>query len=122
MLKTLTLSNFFSGTQTSGLQAKKSRIKTQTSSVRLFTAAVLSGLSVYLLLGYVAEVNSNSSKGYEIKKMQLKFSELSEQQKKLNFKVAENTSMVSIQEGFLSANFVPAETPVFLEASRLTQR
>jgi hypothetical protein len=122
MLKTLTFSNFFSGTQTSGLQAKKSRIKTQVSSVRLFAAAVLSGLSVYLLLGYVAEVNSNSSKGYEIKKMQLKFSDLNEQQKKLNFKVAENTSMISIQEGFLSANFVPAETPVFLESTRLTQR
>ena len=122
MLKTLTLSNIFASAQAGTFQARKSRVKAQASSVRLFSAVILSGLSAYLLLGYLAEVNSNSSKGYEIKKMQQKLSDLSEQQKKLNFKVAENTSMISIQEGFLSANFVPAETPVFLESTRLTQR
>jgi len=122
MLKSLTLTNFFSSSETSAAPVRKSRVKSQTHPARFSAALVLMSLSVYFLLGYLAEVNGNSSRGYEIKRMQLRLAEISEQQKKLNLKVAENTSMLSIQEGFLSANFVPAETPTFLEATRLTQR
>ncbi len=122
MLKTLTLSNFFSTADTLSQAAKKGRVKSQNHPLRLFAALFLLALNAYLLLGYFVEVNGNSSKGYEIKKMQQQITDLTDAQKKLNLKLAENTSMVSIQEGFLSANFVPAETPVFLESTRLTQR
>lgn len=122
MLKSLALTNFFSSPETSAMPLRKSRIKSPAHPARFSAALVLMSLSVYFLLGYLAEVNSNSSRGYEIKKMQTKLADITEQQKKLNLKVAENTSMLSIQEGFLSANFVPAETPTFLETTRLTQR
>ncbi len=122
MFKSLTLTNFFSSSEVSATPLRKSRIKSQTHPGRFSAALILMSLSVYFLLGYLTEVNGNSSRGYEIKRMQTKLSDISEQQKKLNLKVAENTSMISIQEGFLSANFVPAETPTFLQTTRLTQR
>lgn len=88
----------------------------------LSASVLLIAISVYLLLGYFVEINGNASKGYEIKQMQEKIADLADQQKKLTLKLAENSSMVSIQQGFLGANFVVAETPTFLESTRLTQR
>ena len=125
MLKTLTLSRFFSPETTapqSVVRRPRAGLRQQASPVWLSASVFFIALSVYLLLGYFVEVNGNSSKGYEIKQMQQKISTLADQQKKLTLKLAENSSMVSIQEGFLSTNFVVAETPTFLETTRLTQR
>lgn len=125
MLKTLTLPSFLSphaSATPSAVRRPRTGLRQQASPVWLSASVFLVAVSVYLLLGYFVEVNGNSSKGYEIKQMQQKISSLADQQKKLTLKLAENSSMVSIQEGFLGANFVVAETPTFLETTRLTQR
>ncbi len=75
-----------------------------------------------LLMSYIYGVNDFAAKGYEIKTLQTKLAALNEDNKKINLKVSEASSMVSIQSDYLSANYVSAGTPKFLQVPQLTQR
>jgi hypothetical protein len=108
-----------------------SKIKTQSakkSSGNTFRFYVASGLIVanlVLVMAYVYGVNRVASQGYEMKALQKRLAVLTEENKKISLKVAEAGSMVSIQSGFLSANFVPAGNLKFLQVpppAQFTQR
>lgn len=122
MLKALALDNFW------GLvfSKKKSSVakKSDTNNLRFFASVALITASVVLLMSYIYGVNNFSAKGYEIKALQKSVTALSEENKKINLKISEAGSMVSIQSGFTAANFVPAGTPRFLEVktNQFTQR
>ena len=73
-------------------------------------------------MSYIYSVNDYANKGYEIKVLQKRLSGLTADNKKINLKVSGATSMVGIQSDFLSANFVAAGTPKFLQATQLTER
>ncbi len=111
--------------------SKKSVIKTarpasKVSPVRFWLAAGLIAANSVLLLSYVYGVNDFTSTGFEIKTLQGKLGNMDEANKKLNLKISEASSMVSIQSDFLNANFVAAGMSKYLTvdpgANRLTQR
>lgn len=124
MVKEFALNNFwapvFSKTKVS-YTAKKTQ-----SPAHFWLAVGLIAANTVLLMSYIYGVNDFASKGYEIKALQTKLNNLNEDNKKINLKISEATSMVAIQSDFLSANFVPAGTAKFLvvdpNANRLTQR
>src|SRR5581483_7069314 len=72
-----------------------------------YLALTLIAACALLLLSYIYGVNDFASKGYQIKVLQAKVSALNEDNTKINLKVSEAGSMVQIQNGFLSSNFVP---------------
>ncbi len=120
MLKTFALPNLF---PFSKIKLRPHNLASQKTSVwPQILALTLIAANIFLLFGYLQGVNSYSSSGYEIKKVQSYIANLDEENKKLDFKLAESVSMVAIQSEFLSANFVSAGTPVFLETNQFTQR
>jgi hypothetical protein len=112
-------------------KSKKAAFKTakagvHVSSARLWLAGGLITANAVLLLSYVYGVNDFTSTGYEIKTLQAKLNNFDEANKKLNLKISEANSMVSIQTDFLNANFVAAGANKYLtidpNANYLTQR
>ena len=75
-----------------------------------------------LFLSYLVSVNNYASSGYEMKQLQVKLAQLTDENNKLNVKTSEVSSMITVQSDFLSANFVPAGTPTFLQDNQLTRR
>jgi len=123
MLRDLALNNIFnfnSVARTAPLAARKSAGKSHTGQSIL--AAGLIAVNVVLLASYLVSVNGSAASGYEIKKMRTELATLTEENQKLNVKVSEISSMVSIQDQVLSADFVPAGTPQFLQQTQLTRR
>jgi len=96
--------------------------KKETRDLRFFLAVILIALNVMLLMSYIYGVNKYTANGYDIKKLQTQLAGLTEENKKINLKISEAGSMVSIQSNFLNSNFVAAGTPKFLEVTQLTQR
>lgn len=95
----------------------------EAAGARFWVSVALIGANVILLGSYIYGVNDFTNKGYEIKTLQTKLAVLSDQNKQINLQVSEASSMVSIQSDFLSANFVAAGTPRFLQpTSQLTIR
>ncbi len=90
---------------------------TAKNSRRARLAFALVAANIVLLFAYVYGVNQFTSQGYEIKTLQNQLANLTSDNKQINLKVSEAASMVSIQNDFLSANYVPAETPKFLQAN-----
>ena len=122
MLKALALDSFWPQVfaRTKNVAAKKSTV----SNLRFYLAIGLIAANLVLLMSYIYGVNDYASKGYQIKALQKRLSVLNDDNKKVNLKVSEASSMVAIQSGFLSANFVPAGSSKFLEvsANQFTQR
>lgn len=127
MIKALALESFWSQL----FSSKPKRIgvikpASADTSLRFWLATGLIAANAVLLLSYIYGVNDFASKGYEIKALQTKLSQLNDDNKKINLKISEATSMVAIQSDFLNANFVPAGTAKFLvvnpNANQLTQR
>ena len=94
--------------------------KTFSVSPKKLWLYVLAGLNIVLFFSYILGVNSNTSQGYEIKKLQTQISSFTEQNKKLNLKISEISSMVSIQNNLVTENFVSAGTPKFLEVRQFS--
>ena len=88
------------------------------SSWRVFFGAGLVVANAALLLSYVYGVNQFASQGYEITALQQRLNTLTTDNKQLNLKMAQATSMVAIQNDFLSANYVLAATPNFLQTGQ----
>ncbi len=80
----------------------------------------LAALNVILLGAYVFQVNSNTSQGYEIKKIQARVGSLTEENRKLSLKTAEAGSMAKMESEVEKSGFVAAGTPVFLETRSFT--
>lgn len=78
--------------------------------------------NVLLFISFLSGVNSYSSTGYEIKKLQNRLSYLTEENKKLNLKVAESSSIVTVENEFLDKYFVSAGTPEFLQINQYSQK
>jgi len=123
MFKALALEAFWSpfSVKTKRQNTKVAK-KTDAGTARFVLAVALIAANVMLLGGYVYGVNKSASSGYEIKALQTQLSSLTEDNKKLGLKVAEASSMVSIQNDFLSSNFVAAGTSKFLQDPQFSQR
>ena len=122
MLKALALDNFWSPfTAKSKIKVIK---KEGVASLRVWLAAGLIVANAALLMSYVYGVNEYASQGYQITSLKKQLSELTQSNNKITLQVSEASSMVTIQNDYLSANFVPAGTPKFLQESqnRLTER
>ena len=122
MPKALALDNFsfpfFSKTKSFALK------NSSVNNNRFYLALGLIAINSIMLFSYILGVNNFASQGYQIKALQKQLSVLSEDNKKISLKVSEANSMVAIQSGFLSANFVAEGTPKFLEViqNQFTQR
>ncbi len=99
--------------------AKKESVKnfsrnwTRVSGKKLAIRGMIA-LNLLLLASYLQGINSYSSTGYEIKKLQSRLTVLTEQNKQLSVKAAELSSMAGLQNDFSSLGYVPAGTPHFL--------
>jgi hypothetical protein len=114
MIKALALENFWA---TVFSKAKKQSFVKESHSVKYWLSVGLIAANVILLMSYIYGVNDYTNKGYEIKTLQKKLSALTEDNKKINLKVSQATSMVGIQSDFLNANFVAVGTPKFLSVN-----
>jgi hypothetical protein len=92
------------------------KVQKQTSAK--IWAYTLIGLNLALFFSYIVGVNVNTSQGYEIKKVQNQIAVSTEQNKKLNLKISEISSMVKIQNDLVGQSFVSAGTPKFLEVKQ----
>ena len=119
-MKVLNFQNFFAGSffATKKKQSFRAPLKPQAVWLGFFLAS----LCAVVLMSYLFGVNSYSSKGYEIKSLQTKLTQLSEDNKKMNLKVSEISSMVGIQSELQNSNFISAGTPLFLEVNQFSQK
>jgi hypothetical protein len=133
MHKILSLLNFIPLTfreKTSAASITQARLKrAQSASLKIASVKwhrpalfVIAGLNSLLLVSYLFGVNSYSASGYEIRQMQFKVSELSEQNRKLKVKFAEANSITSLQQRFENSDFVSIENPLFLEVRHFSQK
>ncbi len=119
MIKTLALENFW---PVSFAKTKKINVKrAEANPWRFWLALALIATNAAFLMSYIYGVNENASRGYEITQLQKQLADLNTQNKTITLKISEATSMVSIQSDFLSANFVPAGTPKFLQTGQYAQ-
>lgn len=75
-----------------------------------------------LILSYLVQVNSFSTKGYEIKSLQKKVESLRNDQKALEVQSAELQSLQRIQGNPSVLNMVPVSTISYVQTKSLTQR
>lgn len=123
MLKALALDNFwpsFSARKASGIRVIK-KVETH-SNIRFWFSVLLIAVNAVLLMSYIYGVNQFANSGYRISVLQKQLSALSDSNKAITLQVSEASSMVQIQSDFLSANFIPAGTPKFLQVSRVAER
>lgn len=124
MFKVLALDNFwsqFSSGKASGVRVIK-KTESRYSVYKFWFSVSLVAVNAVLLMSYIYGVNQFAGAGYQIGVLQKQLSDLNDSNKKINMRISEVTSMVSIQNDFLSANFVPAGTPKFLQATQVAQR
>lgn len=70
-------------------------------------------LVVVLLVLYVVRLATVSVKGYDISSLQTQVNTLQEENQRLEFEIAKNASMQSIQTRLKRIQFVPAQNPEF---------
>lgn len=124
MLKALALDNVwptFLSRKSSRINVIK-KVESRYTAVRFWFSVSLIAVNALLLISYIYGVNQNANTGYQIGVLQKQLAGLNDSNKKINMQISEATSMVSIQNDFLSANFIPAGTPKFLRSTQLTQR
>jgi cell division protein FtsL len=120
MTKAFALDNFWTTVFPKTKKINSARVSTSRST-RFWVAIILIAANVVVLTSYIYGVNEFASRGYQISSLENNLSDLTSQNKALNLQIAEATSMVSIQNDFLSANFVPAGTPKFITVSELAE-
>lgn len=124
MLKALALDNFwptFNSRKVSGIRVIK-KTESRYSVYKFWFSVSLIAINAVLLMSYIYGVNQFAGTGYQTGVLQKQLADLNDSNKKINMRISEVTSMVSIQNDFLSANFVPAGTPKFLQATQVAQR
>jgi hypothetical protein len=120
MIKTLSWNNVFQSAPVS----RRANAKTSPvlRAVYLWVSYGLITANTVLLVSYFIGVNSATSKGYEIKKLQTNITSLNEENKKLTLKISEKTSMAQLQTEIANSSFVPVGNSVFVEVNRYTKR
>jgi hypothetical protein len=118
--KAYALDNFWFGIFPKSKGLKIVKTKSENSSMMFLAGVLLVAINVILLGSYIYGVNDYASKGYEIQKLQNTLSALNVSNKQINLQIAQASSMVSIQNDFLSANFVPATTAKFLQVNQFS--
>jgi hypothetical protein len=124
MLKALALDNFlpsFSSRKKSAVHLIK-KSETGNSTLRFWLAVSLIAINAVLLMSYIYGVNQFANTGYQISTLQKQLSVLNDSNKAITLQVSEASSMVQIQNDFLSSNFVPAGTPKFLTTPQVAER
>lgn len=90
-----------------GVKTKKTALKTRYMPKINFGVAILIFLGIFGIL-YLVEVNSISTKGYEIRTLEKRVFELSESAKRLQLEVAEQQSIQNIEGAVRVLNLVPS--------------
>ena len=117
--KALALDNFLPGLFSKTKSQSFSK-KGEVSNFRFWLSVGLIAANTVLLMSYIYGVNESASKGYHIQSLQKTLAALNLDNKQVSLKVATASSMVTIQSDFLSANFVPAGTPKFLQVPQFS--
>ncbi len=106
---TLTHSN------TVGLGERKQAIKSQPARVGKVTLNFLLVVFITALgIFYIFEVNSNATKGYEIRLLEKRVQELKDSREKLKIQEAESKSMYNIEERTKGLNMVAPKDVSYL--------
>jgi len=115
MFKALALPSIFSSLlpQTTAKQSGRRNISV-VKPRQMVVAVSLVVLNVVVLVSYLVGFNSYAAKGYEIKQLQTKLGKMTEENKKLNIKASEMSSMLTVQGGSVNSGYVAAGTPYFL--------
>lgn len=126
MQKTIALNSFFPFLRTSEkIQKYKEkpvlRLTTQRGT-KFAISVVLAAANMVIIFSYLMGVNGYASSGYEIHSLQKRISELGEQNKQINLKVAEVSSVVSIQSDYLTSRFVSAGSVKFIQSSQFSKK
>ncbi|MHB8871403.1 MAG: hypothetical protein ACYC5G_03030 [Candidatus Doudnabacteria bacterium] len=104
--------------------SRESRVKTTKNNILLNNRT---GVFVFvalclMLLTYIVQINSFSTKGYEIKSLEKKISSLKEEQKALQIQSAELQSFQRIQGDTSIINMVPVSTIMYIQTTALSER
>ena len=109
------------------LYHKEQRSKRNRLSVRKRSGGHNSGMVVFgaliIFIGlYLFQVNSFSTKGYEVRSLQKKVAQLGEQQKQLATKAAELQSLQRLGSDSALGRMVPVTTISYIQNANLTKR
>lgn len=105
----------FSHSSSVGIGERKQSIKNQPARVGRVTlnfllVAFIAALGVF----YIFEVNSNATKGYEIRSLEKRVQELKDSQERLKIREAELKSMYNIEERTKNLNMVAPKDVSYL--------
>lgn len=103
----------FSQTMFSSARATRTLIATLGRQVVLLNVLVL-GLSLALVLLYIVQVNRATTKGYMMRDLETRISELTLQNQKWEIQATEARSMAAISEKVPMLGLVKAETPTYV--------
>lgn len=81
-------------------------------------AAAFGALVVAFFVGYLVQVNATSSKGFQIRTLQSKISDLKEQGDKLELKVAQEQAVASVEQKVQAMGMVPAQQVDYVSAQQ----
>lgn len=84
--------------------------------------ACIAVLCLAALLNYLFQVNSFATKGYEIKKLDTRLTQLKEQHRKLQLEAAQLQSIQKIQMDQATLNMVPVSSISYIQITSLSQK
>jgi len=113
MLKELSLPAVFSSPQARAIRT--TGIK-QASWGRKALVLVLAAINITLLFAYILGVNNYASTGYEIKALQTKISQISQENKKLTLSVSELSSVTNLQAELSQNGYSVVKTTTYLQS------
>lgn len=87
----------------------------QASWGRKALVLVLSAMNIALLLAYILGVNNYASTGYEIKALQNKISQISQENKKLTLLVSELSSVSNLQAELSQSGYSVVKATTYLQ-------
>jgi len=103
-------------------QAVAKRSRTAVQPFWLYASSALIAINAAVLFSYLLGVNAQAASGYEIQKIQDRVQQYVDENKQLNMKVSEQTSIAEIQTDFLNAGHTPIGQPKFLQVHNYTER
>lgn len=128
MLKSLSIPQIFSvpKKQERSIQSIKSQLRPRHAYAAVqpfwgYASYGLIALNILVLFSYLLGVNATASTGYEIKKIQQKIDYYSEETKKMNLKLSEQTSIASIQSDYTRQGFVPVSGAKYLQLNSFSE-
>jgi cell division protein FtsB len=99
------------------LGSKNLKLLKSEKNLRIFRYLLIL-LIIILFVGNIIEINCNTTRGYEISKLQDKLAQLQDQQKTFNLEIANLKSLQSIEERVERLGMVPAGEVTYLAGSK----